>query len=174
MTRRPRSRRCVCPHPSDPVWPGARCAPVHTPAPVIRTSVGSDAYCARPFDLADRVAPQLPGLSSPADRRNCEVCVEEGQVGSRILNFPHIQGTSTLFGLTGHFRCLCNHPFTVSTRLVPISRPGHRRHFSVASQQFLAGNGEGTAPEGGPFAFGPVSGRRFRLNTRSCSARRRR
>jgi hypothetical protein len=107
----PAPQPTVCsPHPRMDPGVAVAPAPSNTPAPVIRTSVPSDqrGRCIAPppvirgklvpheaansapllRSLCGPVAPQLPGPSSPADRMNCAVSVELGQVGSRRLSFP--------------------------------------------------------------------------------------
>jgi len=62
MTRRPRSRRLVCPHPLDPVWPGAFFGPRSTPQ-LRRSGHLGGGEADVPAHDAEPLAPQLPGRS---------------------------------------------------------------------------------------------------------------
>jgi hypothetical protein len=139
MTRRPRSRRFGL-----PASLGSRVARGSL-RPVPHPSSGDPDICplgrrrSEEIFLVDRVAPQLPGLSSPADRRNCECSVEQGQVGSKDLNTGisrQLPGTSALLRSRGPFGASRNRVFTLATLWVLLSGLRHHPHFSVRSQFF--------------------------------------
>jgi len=169
MTRRPRSRRLVCPHPLDPVWV-RRFAPSPHPSsgdPDIHVNAGDTPRT--PGGRRPRWLASFPVLCSPADRRNCEVSFEWDQVGSCVLNFVDIQGRST------------KHPGYLSQRAilaVVVTRRSPSPHgwydfpasdIEAISQPplttFFGATTEGPSQPGRPLR---LLAQMYRISTRSC------